>query len=74
MGVKMANDFYSGFVVVMKEDIDEERMKKIMDTLGMIKDVVDVKPIEREKTEQRIQKSRIKNEIMQAINDVVAKI
>ncbi len=70
----MANDFYSGFVVVMKEDIDEERMKKIMDTLGMIKDVVDVKPIEREKTEQRIQKSRIKNEIMQAINDVVAKI
>lgn len=70
----MANDFYSGFVVVLREDIDEERMRKVMDTLGMIKDVVDVKPLEREKTEQRIQKSRIKNEIMQTINAAVEKL
>ena len=70
----MANEFYSGFVVVLREDIDEERMKKVMDTLGMIKDVVDVKPLEREKTEQRIQKSRIKNEIMQTITAAVEKL
>jgi cell division protein FtsX len=68
------NEFFSGFTVVLKEDIDNERMLKIKDTLLMIKDVVDVQPIGREKVEQRIQKSRIKDEIMRTIVDAVSKI
>lgn len=68
------NEFFSGFVVVLKEDIDNEKMLKIKDTLLMIKDVVDVQPVSREKIEQRIQKSRIKDEIMKAISETVSKI
>lgn len=68
------SEYYSGFVVVMETDINEEEMQKVLETLGMIKGVVDVKPVEKEKTEQRIQKSRIKNEIMQAINNTVKDI
>jgi Na+-transporting NADH:ubiquinone oxidoreductase subunit NqrC len=68
------NEFFSGFVVVLKDDVDNEKMLKIQDTILMIKDIVDVKPIGREKVEQRIQKSRIKDEIMRTIVDAVSKI
>ena len=68
------SEFYSGLIVVLKEDVNEDGIKKIMDTINMIKGVVDVKPIEKEKTEQRIQKSRIKSEIMDAIEEVVKKL
>ena len=68
------SEFYSGLIVVLREDVNEDGIKKIMDTINMIKGVVDVKPIEKEKTEQRIQKSRIKSEIMDAIEEVVKKL
>ena len=68
------SEFYSGLIVVLREDINEDGIKKIMDTINMIKGVVDVKPIEKEKTEQRIQKSRLKSEIMDAIEEVVKKL
>ena len=70
----MTSDFYSGFIVVLDSDMDEEKMKMTLNTLSMIKGVIDVKPVEKEKTEQRIQKSRIKNEIMQVISDAVNKM
>jgi len=68
------SEFYSGLIVVLREDVNEDGIKKIMDTINMIKGVVDVKPIEKEKTEQRIQKSRLKSEIMDAIEEVVKKL
>ena len=68
------SEFYRGLIVVLREDINEDGIKKIMDTINMIKGVVDVKPIEKEKTEQRIQKSRLKSEIMDAIEEVVKKL
>jgi hypothetical protein len=68
------SEFYSGLVVVLKEDIDEDGIKKIMDTMNMIKGVVDVKPIEKDKVENRIHKSRIKSEIMWVIEEAVKKL
>jgi hypothetical protein len=66
--------YYSGFTVVLGSDVNEDGMKKVLDTILMIKGIIDVKPIEREPNEQRIQKSRIKEEIMNAINETVKKI
>lgn len=69
-----SNEFFSGFVVVLKDDVNNEKMLKIKDALLMIKDIVDVQPIGKEKIEQRIQRSRIKDEIMRAIQETVSKI
>lgn len=67
----MSNESYSGFVVVLKDDINEEDTKKIIDGISMIRGVIDIQPIEKEKIDQRVMKSRTKSELMKIIEDAV---
>jgi len=67
-------DYFSGLTVILGDDVNEDTIKKISDTIGMIKGVIDVRPISKEPLEQRVVKSRIKEEIMATINEAVKKI
>ena len=67
-------DHYSGFTVIMESDIDEEKMKKVLATLEMVKGVIDVKPVERAKTETTIAKSRLKAEIVKKFIEAVKEV
>ncbi len=52
-----------GFVVTMKDDIGEKETNEITSAIKMLRGVIDVKPVSKEPTEKRVEKSRIVTEL-----------
>lgn len=65
---------YSAFVVVLDKDIGEDECAQIINTFKMIRGVIDVKPVEKEPIDRRIEKSRLISEVRKRIEEKLNEI
>lgn len=67
-------DHFSGLIVVLDKDVNEEDCELIVTTLKMIKGVTDVKPVTKEPLDKRIERSRIISDIKKTILEKLGEI